>query len=552
MVNTALFRRLRVAGIGLLSLIAGVEILRAGLAIYYLANGKQPNLALVPIFSGIALVVAIVFYVFVFDPAYRGLRALAEQLDEQHRSDVGVVDRFRSIFEHHSDAALAIDRLGNYLAVNAAMERLSGYRADELSGNPFRLTPPDYALNVHEAVTKALTGEPTHYEGQILCKDGSRCDVSADLIPMRERGEVVGIYGFFKDVGEIKRARQLERTQRDRFRAVSVLAAASGDVGKVIERTLTFAIESLKADAANVALLHDASMTVVHGVGENYERGIIVPIEQSFSRHIIGSRDVLLVRDADEEPWLSDKARKWQPWRSYLATTLFIEGEAAGVLALASRNPRAGDGADSDFVLVIASLIASALERERRERELSEMAFVDALTALPNRAYFNEQVDLACASARRHGGNFAVHYLDLDGFKGVNDRFGHAAGDHALGRRGAVEDGASRCRRHRALRRRRVCRVANAARRRRRDRAPGGATHRGCRRADHRERRDDLPRREHRRRSFPKRRHVVGGPIAMRGRGDVPREARRTQSPRNIRIAGNRRLRVVVGRVEHG
>jgi len=431
-VDTALFRRLRVAGIGLLSLIAVIEIVRAGLAWYYLATGSTPNLRLGPIFSSIALAVGLAFYFFVFDPAYRGLRALTKQLEEQHVSDTHVVDRFRSIFEHHSDAALAIDTLGNYLLVNAPMERLSGFRAEELNGNAFKLTPPDFALQVHEAVSLALAGTPTRYDGQLMCKDGTRCDVSADLIPMLEDGRVVGVYGFFKDVGEIKRAQRLERTQRDRFRAVSVLAAASGDVGKVIERTLTFAIESLKADAANVALLHGDAMTIVHGAGDTYERGIIVPVEQTFSRHVIGLRDVLVVRDADEEPWLSDSAHKWQPWRSYLATTLFLDGAAAGVLSFVSRNPRVDDEADGDFVLVIASLIASALERERREQQLSEMAFVDALTTLPNRAYFSEQVDLACADARRHGGSFAVQYVDLDGFKAVNDRFGHEAGDHVL------------------------------------------------------------------------------------------------------------------------
>lgn len=64
----------------------------------------------------------------------------------------------------------------------------------------------------------------------------------------------------------------------------------------------------------------------------------------------------------------------------------------------------------------------------RRERE----AMHDARTSLPNRRYLNEWLRMALAGAQRGGKRLVLLYLDLDGFKGVNDRLGHEAGDRVL------------------------------------------------------------------------------------------------------------------------
>ncbi|RZS57101.1 putative bifunctional diguanylate cyclase/phosphodiesterase [Sphaerotilus mobilis] len=64
--------------------------------------------------------------------------------------------------------------------------------------------------------------------------------------------------------------------------------------------------------------------------------------------------------------------------------------------------------------------------------ELDRMAHFDDLTGLPNRRRFVDRLNQAMARARRQGHLLAVCYLDLDGFKDINDRFGHAMGDLAL------------------------------------------------------------------------------------------------------------------------
>ncbi len=66
------------------------------------------------------------------------------------------------------------------------------------------------------------------------------------------------------------------------------------------------------------------------------------------------------------------------------------------------------------------------------QKELEYSARHDPLTDLPNRALFLEHLTSAMAHAERYGSGFTLHYLDLDGFKEVNDTFGHPAGDDLL------------------------------------------------------------------------------------------------------------------------
>ncbi len=81
---------------------------------------------------------------------------------------------------------------------------------------------------------------------------------------------------------------------------------------------------------------------------------------------------------------------------------------------------------DRDWALADASIMSA----EHR-------AASDALTGLPNRSIVMDRLDMAVAAARRSGTNVGVLYIDLDGFKEVNDRYGHLAGDEVLKEVGA-------------------------------------------------------------------------------------------------------------------
>ena len=80
----------------------------------------------------------------------------------------------------------------------------------------------------------------------------------------------------------------------------------------------------------------------------------------------------------------------------------------------------------------VARLEAELAAMRARLAELEAHAESDALTGVMNRRGFERELTRAASYVQRYGGNAALVYLDLDGFKPVNDRFGHAAGDAVL------------------------------------------------------------------------------------------------------------------------
>ena len=84
---------------------------------------------------------------------------------------------------------------------------------------------------------------------------------------------------------------------------------------------------------------------------------------------------------------------------------------------------------------LILSALRSQTDAEQATQALGELSRsygMDMLTQLPNRVQLQERFHHAIASAHRHRNQIAILFLDIDGFKGINDALGHAVGDEVL------------------------------------------------------------------------------------------------------------------------
>ncbi|GLQ55352.1 bifunctional diguanylate cyclase/phosphodiesterase [Devosia nitrariae] len=111
------------------------------------------------------------------------------------------------------------------------------------------------------------------------------------------------------------------------------------------------------------------------------------------------------------------------------------EGDRPGLQVVKDMAPGAAGAILAGLALLawlLARLRRSSTELEASEAQAHYLAFHDTLTGLPNRALFEDRLDRALLTARRPNAMVALHAIDIDRFKNVNDTLGHAAGDELI------------------------------------------------------------------------------------------------------------------------
>jgi diguanylate cyclase (GGDEF)-like protein len=117
---------------------------------------------------------------------------------------------------------------------------------------------------------------------------------------------------------------------------------------------------------------------------------------------------------------------------SMVMMPLIARGKSIGTVELYASGALPFDERRLRLARTLADEAAMALDNARLVEELRHQAFHDNLTGLANRGLFGDRVEHALARSARTGASVAVLFLDLDDFKTVNDRFGHAGGDEML------------------------------------------------------------------------------------------------------------------------
>ena len=119
------------------------------------------------------------------------------------------------------------------------------------------------------------------------------------------------------------------------------------------------------------------------------------------------------------------------PGKDRMASVISVEGRPHRWIVVERSSSHHGfDDPDRSALEMLAAMATSTLERRRLLDEMSHLARHDVLTGLNNRAVFSDRLEHALS--HRHHHSLAVLFCDLDGFKAVNDRFGHQAGDALL------------------------------------------------------------------------------------------------------------------------
>lgn len=350
---------------------------------------------------------------------------------------IRVEEQFRSIFEQHPDALTILDLHGRFVRVNAGAVRMTGYPIEELIGmTPAMLTHTGNWDDRDLVMGAILRGETVEFTSVVTTKSGKHKEVNARAVPIAIGADVRAFYLIGRDVTEA-RARDRE-SARDTQRIVDLyrIAASTAPAEEKISLTLAAGIRELHADWAYVGHIEDGVMTLTHtdgiGIGA-FPVGRTIDLERAVVRHAIAANDLFVAEDLREPRWKDDIAGTRAVWRSFVGMPLTVDGHVEGAVGFTtSRHTLHLSETDREYVRALSALTASAAAQLAREKHLDTLAFHDPLSGLPNRSLLHDRLEQTLLSARRHRRSMAVHYIDIDHFKSVNDTYGHQTGDGVL------------------------------------------------------------------------------------------------------------------------
>jgi diguanylate cyclase (GGDEF)-like protein len=215
-----------------------------------------------------------------------------------------------------------------------------------------------------------------------------------------------------------------EETQRSRFLAQ---IGTTIDLDDALGSTLEAAAGLPKVDAAVVELEPDGDdeerLLGSIGLGDAEDRAVRIfngPPDQREARAI----ELSYLYTEEQAPGAVHEA---------LGVPLVGRMGRIGWLGVFSRDPEVRFGDDDLRRLEeLAERVAPAIENARRFREARQLADLDSLTGLHNRRYFHETLAREVDRAQRYQRRLSLVIVDVDGFKEINDRIGHLAGDAVL------------------------------------------------------------------------------------------------------------------------
>jgi diguanylate cyclase (GGDEF)-like protein/PAS domain S-box-containing protein len=337
-----------------------------------------------------------------------------------------------SIMDLMLDAVCALDADGRFMFVSAAGERIFGYTPEEMVGTLMidMVAPEDLARTL-AAVDEIMSGaHKPHFENCYVRKDGRRVNImwSARWSEPDQLRIAVA-----RDVTARKRAEAMQAAMY----AISEAAHAAEDLLALFPLIHRIVDELLPAPGFAIAL-HDAASDQVnfpYNVDVNGQPAVSrLPAADTLCQHVMHSGEPLLVTP-ETLPGLPEPLRaiagNIAPY--ILSVPLTSSKGMLGALVVKSTPELARyTEQDQELLQFVSAQVATAIERKQLQDQLQFLAQYDALTRLPNRQLLLDRLDSTLARARRAATGFSLLYLDLDKFKQVNDRLGHAAGDQLL------------------------------------------------------------------------------------------------------------------------
>lgn len=154
------------------------------------------------------------------------------------------------------------------------------------------------------------------------------------------------------------------------------------------------------------------------------------PRSNGLTYTVARSGEMIIVENMQDHPLFQNVPAHWVG--SIIGIPLKVGNTVVGVMNLSRSTIGGFSASELRLLSLLSDQAAVAISNASLHQMISRQAYSDTLTGLPNRRALDERLEEEVASARRNNYSFAVIMMDLDGFKGVNDTYGHSVGDDVL------------------------------------------------------------------------------------------------------------------------
>ncbi|WP_081724622.1 EAL domain-containing protein [Asticcacaulis sp. YBE204] len=338
--------------------------------------------------------------------------------------------------EEIDTAVIITDASGRFLYLNPRFSELTGYLPEEVTGRAIRDLCSRHAASCgHIDDILSRVRLKRQYSGEVLIhnKDGHPMWVELNATAVRDERKRQRLIATVTDITYAKLHDTLQR---------KVLEALLED--RPLVDTLNLICHEVET------LLHGVTMSVLRIVDDhlvplagpnlpdwynNAINGVPVGPNQGSCGTAAFRGEPVLVNDIATDPLWAEYRKAVAPlgFRACWSTPIKDKtGKVVGTFAFYAPKPLVLNTFTQSMVDICSRLCSLAFEKCAFQDRIQFLAHHDALTGLPNRAFFQARLAEEAARATRQKTQLALHIIDLDRFKEVNDTLGHPVGDEVL------------------------------------------------------------------------------------------------------------------------
>jgi len=292
----------------------------------------------------------------------------------------------------------------------------------------------DNRLKILEEARRILEEEGgSHIDQESLLKLLDILTISLEKFPLEENYNAQNVALELINHRALLAMLKQQTDELDALKKLSINLTSSLDLPDVLDAVVAEAMRLINnARDINIFLYKNYKLTFGAALDSDGTRNKpwSKPRSNGLTYTVAREGEIIIVEDMQDHPLFQNVPQSWVG--SIIGIPLKVGDTVVGVMNLSRSTLGGFSPSELRLLSLLSDQAAVAISNASLHQMISRQAYSDTLTGLPNRRALDERLEEEVVSARRNNYSFAVIMMDLDGFKAVNDTYGHAIGDDVL------------------------------------------------------------------------------------------------------------------------